>query len=61
MIEKVVRKSRIEDVPSDFSYWQQQSFEQRLSTLEAIRREFHGWQDDSQPRLQRVCRVVKRE
>ena len=57
---KAVRKSRIDEVPSDFAYWQDQPFERRLETLETIRREYHAWRDDSQPRLQRVCRVVKR-
>lgn len=60
MDRKIVRKYRIDEAPSDFAYWQEQPFERRLEALETIRREYHGWQDDTQPRLQRVCRVVKR-
>lgn len=48
MDRTVVRTSRIDHVPSDFDYWQSQSYERRLSTLERIRREYHMWRDDTQ-------------
>lgn len=59
-IAKVYRKVALGDQPSDFSYWQSQPPAARLAALEAIRREFHGWTDDTQPRLQRVCTIAKR-
>ncbi len=60
-IAKVFRKIGINDRPGDFAYWQTQSYEARLAALEAIRREYHGWEDGFEPRLERVCTVVKRK
>jgi hypothetical protein len=56
----VVSKYRLSEEPSDFEYWQSRSTEERLQALEAIRREHHGWTDDTYPRLQRVYRIVER-
>jgi hypothetical protein len=56
----VYRKMTLSEQPSDFAYWQSQPPAARLAALEATRREFHGWTDDTQPRLQRVCTIVKR-
>jgi hypothetical protein len=60
-MEKTVRKVSLHDQPSDAAYWRQQPPEERLAALEQIRREYHGWTDDTQPRLQRVYSVAKRE
>lgn len=59
-IAKVCRKVGIRNQPSDFAYWQSKSCEERLACLEEIRQEYHGWKDDTEQRLQRVCTVVKR-
>jgi hypothetical protein len=59
-IDRVVRKVSLRDQPTDFAYWETRSYEDRLAALEQIRQEYHGWTDESQPRLQRVCRIVKR-
>lgn len=59
-IAVVYRKTALSEQPSDFAYWQSQPPMARLAALEAIRRESHGWTDDTQPRLQRVCTIVKR-
>jgi hypothetical protein len=45
---------------TDFAYWQAQSPEARLLALEEIRREYHLWRYGAEPRLQRVCSIVKR-
>lgn len=60
-IAAVYRKVSITQLPTDFAYWQSQSYAARLQALEDIRREYHGWNDESQPRLQRVYLIVKRE
>ena len=60
MIAKVVRKGSLKELSTDFAYWQQQPHEARLAALEEIRREYHGWKDDAEPRLQRVCATAKR-
>ncbi len=59
-IRKVVRKVPLREQPSDFAYWQTQTYQARLAALEQIRREFHGWHQDAEPRLQRLYQVVKR-
>jgi len=59
-IEKVCRKFDINRQPTDFAYWQAQSYEKRLAALEEIRREYHGGTDGSEQRLQRVYRITKR-
>lgn len=59
-IQKVVRKVALEEQTTDFAYWQEQSYEARLAALEEIRREYHQWQYDTQPRLQRFLQIVKR-
>ena len=57
---KVVRKVPLGQQPSDFAYWQTQPYQARLAALEQIRQEYHRWRYDSEPRLQRLYRVVKR-
>jgi hypothetical protein len=59
-IARVVRKMSLNDQPSDFAYWQTQSYQARLAALEKIRQEYHQWRYDSEPRLQRLCQIVKR-
>ena len=59
-MEKVIHIVKTEEARSDVSYWKMQSPEQRLATLETIRQEYIRWKYDSQPRFQRVYRIVKR-
>lgn len=58
-IARVVRKMSLHDQPSDFALWQTQPYVARLAALEEIRQEYHRWHYDSEPRLQRFCRIVK--
>jgi hypothetical protein len=60
-IAKTYTKTKLHRQESDFIYWQSQTPEKRLSTLEQIRLEYHSWEYDSQPRLQRVLSVTKRQ
>jgi hypothetical protein len=59
-----VKKVSLHDVESDAKFWRSRPPEERLETVEEIRREYHGWPEDPQdediPRLQRVYRVCKR-
>jgi len=59
-IEKTYTKVNIYKQKSDFAYWQTQSYQVRLATLEQIRQEYHRWRYSAEPRLQRVCTIVKR-
>ncbi len=60
-----VRKVSLHEKSSDADFWRSRPPEERLQALESIRCEYHGWseneaQNDARPRLQRVCRVLKR-
>ena len=59
-IAKVYRKFSIKEQPPEYIYWLSQPYQARLAAVEEIRQEYHGWQDDTQPRLQRVYTIVKR-
>ena len=59
-IVKVYRKVSLHAQPSDFAYWQSQSYEARLACVEQIRQEYHGWNNQSEQRVQRVYTIVKR-
>ena len=49
----------IGDVGNDYAYWQNRSHEERLSTVEDIRRDYHAGRNDSEPGLQRVFRIIE--
>jgi hypothetical protein len=59
-IQPIVKIVRLGSPKSDYLYWQSQSFDDRLSTLEEIRSEYHRWRGNAQPRLQRVYSITKR-
>jgi hypothetical protein len=59
-MEKVVTKTSLDTQSSDFCYWTSQPYSSRLEALEQIRREYHQWKYGAEPRLQRVCSIVKR-
>ena len=59
-IAKVVTKTDIHQQASDFAYWQTQSYPARLAALEEIRQEYHRWRYGAEPRLQKICTIVKR-
>ena len=59
-IHKVLRKTTLQTQGSDFQYWQTQSAQARPAALEQIRREYHQWKYDTEPRFQRVYTIVKR-
>ena len=59
-IIKTVKKMRIDEQPSDFTYWQTQPYAARLAALEDIRRAYIAWKYDTEPRFQRVYTIVKR-
>ena len=66
-IAPVVRKIKLGQLGSDFSYWQGQPYEARIAALEEIRLEYRAWEntlhEDAahvQSGFQRVYRIVKR-
>lgn len=60
-MEKVVKIYNMGEQPSDFEYWQSRNYEERLSALEEIRKDYNTWRyGNAKQGLQRVYRVVKR-
>lgn len=58
IIKKVFFKGLIKDAPSDYSYWITRSHEQRIASVEILRKQFY---EKPAPRLQRVYRIIKRK
>jgi len=56
-VKRVYTKVPVGKQESDFAYWQTQSYQSRLAALEEIRREFHSWKYNAQPRFQRVYSI----
>ena len=55
-----VTKTNLKSTTSDVAYWRNQPYAARLAALETIRREFHQWKYNAEPRFQRVYTIVKR-
>jgi len=60
-IIKIIKKYGIDEQPTDFSFWQTKSYEDRLNALEQIRKEYNSWRYDAEQGFQRVYRIVKRK
>lgn len=58
-IAKFVQVRRMSDVDNSRQFWMTQPAADRFAAIEEIRAEVHGWTDETQPRLQRVCRVLR--
>ncbi|MFH0824037.1 MAG: hypothetical protein V2B18_14905 [Pseudomonadota bacterium] len=58
-IEKTYANVGFHDKKTDFAYWLNQSYQVRLEAVEQIRKEFHKWKYGAEPRLQKVCSIVK--
>jgi hypothetical protein len=42
-------------------YWLSRPVAERWAAVEQLRRAFYGWTDGTEPRLQRVLRIVRRD
>lgn len=59
-IAKVVRRRKLHEPDPDRAYWRSRTPAERLAHLEELRREYYGWTDGAEPRLQRVHRILRR-
>ncbi len=59
-IVRVVQKTTLAEQLKDSIYWRTQPYALRLAALEEIRRDYHRWKYDAEPRLQRVYTIVGR-
>jgi hypothetical protein len=60
MRKTILTRLHKKEQKTDFSFWQSQSFEKRLETLETIRQEYNSWKYADQSGFQRVYRIIKR-
>jgi hypothetical protein len=58
-MKKVIRVVSLKNQPSDYEYWLSRPVAERLDAIEALRRQYLEFTKNVEPRLQRVCRVVK--
>jgi hypothetical protein len=59
MIRKIVKKSRMDNFSSireDLAYWLSRPPEERVATVDYLRKQYHG----NTARLQRFARVIQR-
>jgi hypothetical protein len=56
-----VRKGKLSEQGNDFVFWQSQTFEKRLATIEQIRNEYNTWKYGAEQGIQRVYRIIKRK
>jgi hypothetical protein len=59
-IAKVVKRRKLHEPDPDRLYWCSRTPAERLAQVEQLRSEYYGWADGSEPRLQRVHRVLRR-
>ena len=64
MLDETVDKNTLKIVDlnskeNDFKFWQSQSIEKRLETLEQLRLQFIIWKYGSEQGFQRVYRIIK--
>jgi hypothetical protein len=57
-MEKVLNITNLSDHRTDFAYWSNKSFSERLAAIELLRRNYLSLIKDVQPRLQRVCTIT---
>lgn len=59
MDKTAIKILKIDEVTSDFAFWQTRPYEERLAALESIRNDTIKWAYDIQPGFQRVYRIVE--
>ena len=59
-MQKVIFKASLHDQKQDRQFWLTKSYLERLKALEEIRREYHQWKYNAEPRFQRVYSVSQR-
>jgi len=44
----------------DYTYWLSRPAEERIEALTQLRRDYEGWTDETEPRLPRIARVLRK-
>ena len=58
-ILRVVNKYKFGEEPKDLSFWKSKSYQERIDALEQIHQEYNQWRYPTQPRIQKVYKIVK--
>lgn len=59
-MKRVIVKTSLHEKKKDRQFWLTKSYSERLTALEELRREYHQWKYNAEPRLQRVYSILKR-
>lgn len=57
----IIKKIKLTEEKSDYSYWANQSVDARFDALESIREEYNNWKFHDQQGFQRIYRVIKQK
>ncbi len=60
-MEKVLKITSVKEKQSDYSYWLTKSPLDRLAAIEFLRQQFINYQNDLQPGLQRICKIINQK
>jgi hypothetical protein len=60
-MDKVIRIVSMKDQPSDLEYWMSRPITERLDAIEILRKHYLGLANNVEPKVQRVCKVIKPE
>ena len=56
----VVNRVKLHEGDSELQYWLSRDPAERIAAVEKIRKEFHGWTNEPEPRLSRIYRIIRR-
>ena len=57
-MEKILKIVPLHEQPNDYEYWLSRPVSERINAIEILRNQYIKFRD-VEPRLQRVCRVIK--
>ena len=60
-MEKVLKIISLHEQPNDYEYWISRPVSERIDAIEILRNQYIKFRKDVEPRLQRVCRVIKQK
>ena len=58
-MEKVLKIKDLKEKTSDFAFWSTKSPIERLEAIEILRQQYFSLTQAIQPRLKRVCSIIK--
>lgn len=59
MMDKVLRITTLKEAGTDFEYWIQKSYAERLEAIEFLRQQYIQFKHANQG-FQRVCRIIRK-